>query len=90
MHISLRYLAALIPTLAFVVLFSVSLIRAASRSWSLPMCWRCGASKVRRSAIYSITDLVAKFLFMVPYRCRGCRSRFYGLRTWRPLPQPHS
>jgi hypothetical protein len=90
MHLSLRYLAALIFTLVFGVVAGASVIRAAAHSWNLPMCWRCGASKVRRSAMHSMTDLVAKFLFMVPYRCRGCRSRFYGLRTWRPLPQPHS
>jgi hypothetical protein len=81
MQISLRHLAALILTLVFVAITGFGVIRAAAHSWSLPICWRCGASKVRRSGSYSAIDALVKFLFLVPYRCRACRSRFYGLRV---------
>lgn len=90
MHIGLRYLAALILTLVFVAIAGASVIRAAAYSWYFPTCWHCGASKIRRSASYCITDALAKLLFLVPYRCRGCRSRFYGLRSNRVLHQPPS
>lgn len=90
MHLSVRYLAVLIFIFAFVGTIATSFIQAVAHSWKLPICWHCGASKVRRSANYSITDGLVKFLFLVPYRCRGCRSRFYGLRNERLLQQPHS
>lgn len=88
MHIGLRYLAALIVTLVFVVAAAISVMHGAARSWTLPICWSCGASKVRRSASFCVTDAFVKFLFLVPYRCRGCRRRFYGLRSKRLLYQP--
>jgi hypothetical protein len=78
-------LVALISTLAFVLAGSASVIRAAVHSWSLPMCWRCGADKVRRSGSYGRIDLLVKCLYLVPYRCRGCRARFYGLRASGPF-----
>jgi len=85
MQISLRDIAALILTLVFVVTAAINVMQGAAHSWTLPMCWSCGASKVRRSARSRITDALAKFLFLVPYRCRGCRRRFYGLRSNRLL-----
>jgi hypothetical protein len=85
MHINVRYIAVFILTLGFIVTGGVNVILGAARSWTLPMCWRCGAIKVRRSASFGIIDTLVKFLFLVPYRCRGCRSRFYGLRSSRLL-----
>jgi hypothetical protein len=90
MHPSLRSLAVLIFAFTFSASAGISIIRAAFHSWDLPMCWRCGAGKVHRSTSYSIIDFLVKFLFLVPYRCRGCLSRFYGLRSGRLLPEPHS
>jgi hypothetical protein len=89
MHISLRLLAALILALVFAAIVGTSFLRGALHSLSLPMCWRCGADKVRRSISYCATDSFFKLLFLVPYRCRHCRSRFYGLRNDRLMEQPH-
>jgi hypothetical protein len=88
MQISLRDIAALILTLVFVVTAAISVMQGAAHSLNLPMCWSCGASKVRRSANSRVTDALAKFLFLVPYRCRSCRRRFYGLRSNRLLHRP--
>ena len=48
MQISLRDIAALILTLVFVVTAAISVMQGAAHSMTLPMCWSCGASKVRR------------------------------------------
>jgi hypothetical protein len=89
MHISLRHLAALILALVFAAIVGASVLQGALHSWSLPMCWHCGANKVRRSISHCVTDEFFKLLFLVPYRCRHCRSRFYGLRSNRLMRQPH-
>ena len=90
MHLSLRYVAVIIFTLAFAVFGGVALIQTAVHSWTLPACWQCGAKQVRRSASSRLADSVVRFLFLVPYRCRGCQKRFYAFRTQRPLAQPHT
>jgi hypothetical protein len=90
MHVNLKYLIAFIATLAFAVVTGVILIRAAVRSLTLPVCWRCGASHVRRSANSGLADLMVLFLFLVPYRCRACRNRYYGFRTQLYQHQPRA
>lgn len=89
MHISLRHLAALLLALVFAAIVGASVLQGALNSWSLPICWRCGANKVRRSVSCSITDKFFKLLFMVPYRCRHCRSRFYAVRSNRLMEEPY-
>jgi hypothetical protein len=91
MHPNVRHIAAVLITLVFVMITSVIVLRAAAHSWRIPECWSCGAVKVRRSESYSITDAALKFLYLIPYRCRGCRVRFYGIRAaaWKALPDDH-
>jgi len=55
--------------------------RAAWRSSRAPVCWNCGAPKVRRSAPHYFLET----FFLKPYRCSGCLKRFYGLSTNRHL-----
>jgi len=63
------------------------LLRAALRTRHLPLCWNCGASKVRRSLPQHLLDTFSVVLFLNPYRCQGCRMRFYGLRSHRRLAE---
>jgi hypothetical protein len=63
-------------------------LRATARTRHLPRCWNCGASKVRRSLPQHFLDTVAVVLFLNPYRCKGCRVRFYGLRSRRQYAEP--
>ena len=90
MHLSLRYVAAIILSLAFMVSSLVALIQVAVHSWALPGCWHCGGKQVRRSNSRRMPDAAFSFLYLVPYRCRACQKRFYGFRLNRPLPQPHT
>ena len=46
----------------------------------VPQCWRCGAYKVVRSTNYRYSDYLPMLSLMIPLRCRGCLTRFYGLR----------
>ena len=60
-------------------------LRVARRTQKLPRCWNCGALKVRRSLPQSVIDEASIIVFLNPYRCQGCRVRFYGLRSHRRL-----
>jgi hypothetical protein len=65
------------------------LVGAGFRTLNLATCWRCGAAKVRRSVSRSWLDTVAMVFLLKPYRCAGCRTRFYGFRAFsrdRSLP----
>jgi|SRR5580704_1365911 hypothetical protein len=67
------------------------LVAAGFRTVNLATCWRCGATKVRRSVSRSGLDTVAMMFLLKPYRCAGCRTRFYGFSTsflGRSLPAP--
>ena len=90
MHLSLRYLAVFTVGVALLLGSLTTWIRALVHTWPFPTCWNCGAPKVRRSANHCLADAFLRFMFLVPYRCRGCRVRFYGLRTHRPLADPPS
>jgi hypothetical protein len=57
----------------------------AYRTWHLPICWKCGAPKIRRSESPRFPDMLASLCMLEPYRCRGCRTRFYALPTHRPM-----
>jgi hypothetical protein len=63
----------------------IFILRAAVRTVNLPVCWKCGYAKVRRSH----TQIVPLFLlkFLESYRCRGCRAHFYGFQTRRQLAE---
>lgn len=90
MHLGLRFIA--IVAVACIVLISsaVGLFQAFFRSWTLPICWRCGSRPVRPSSSRRGRDIAVRFVMLIPYRCPGCRCRFYGFRTQRVVPQPHT
>lgn len=62
------------------------LAAAGLRTLSIPACWRCGATKVRPSAARPGLDAVVQAFLLRPYRCAGCRTRFYGFRTLAAAP----
>jgi hypothetical protein len=67
--------------LAVLVFFGVAFVaRVVLRMRHLPVCWYCGASKVRRSASQCFMDRLSAALFLRPYRCKGCLVRFYCFR----------
>lgn len=76
-----KYLAGGLILAALLFFWIAYLLRAGVRTRNLPLCWYCGASKVRRSAPQCFLDTISLVLFLKPYRCKGCRVRFYGFRT---------
>jgi hypothetical protein len=85
MHLSLRTLAIDAFTVAVLLSSGMAWLRAILHTSNLPSCWVCGAPKVRRSGNHCVADAFLRLMFLVPYRCRGCRARLYGFRTHRPL-----
>jgi len=81
-----RYLAFVPPLIAVLAILAGFLIRTLTHSWDLPHCWRCGAPKVRRSRSDGFLDAAAAAFLLRPFRCKGCRVRFYGLRFMEPSP----
>ena len=57
------------------------LVIAGFRTLRLGSCQRCGAAKVRSSAARHWQDKLAAAFLLKPYRCAGCRTRFYAFRT---------
>jgi hypothetical protein len=43
------------------------------------VCPKCGVADIRPSYYRDFVDKVMQFLFLVPYRCRICRHRFFRL-----------
>ena len=89
MHLSLRYMAVVTVGVALLLGACTAWVRAIAHTLPFPACWNCGAAKVRRSANHCIADALLMLMLLVPYRCRGCRVRFYGLRTQRSLADPN-
>src|SRR5581483_4328947 len=77
-----RFYAFIGPALVIVLAVLGFMTRCISRSVGIPRCWRCGARKVRRSHGRSLIDLAAGLFLLRPFRCTGCRVRFYGLRLF--------
>ena len=42
-------------------------------------CPACGSADVRRSARHGLLESLMKRVFVLPYRCIACRSRFFRL-----------
>ncbi len=81
-----RYLA-IIPLVFVVVAVCVGfVVRCFLRGLSLPQCWRCGTSKVRRSRSDGFLDAAVSVFLHRPFRCAACRARFYAPRFLEPLP----
>jgi hypothetical protein len=72
-----RYFAELAGILLGVIagLFVIALFL---RSHKIPECYSCGAMKVRPSRVVGLWDTVGLAFQVRPYRCGGCRERFYG------------
>jgi hypothetical protein len=85
MQVNLHTLAESILAALLLVAAATIFVRTLIYSLGLPRCWKCGAPKVRRSARRGVVDTLALVFLLVPYRCRGCRIRFYGIRTHLPL-----
>jgi hypothetical protein len=80
-----RFLA-IIPSIVVIVSICAGfMIRSFTRGWVIPKCWRCGAPKVRPSRSERFTDMVASLFLLRPFRCTGCRVRFYGPRILFPF-----
>jgi hypothetical protein len=73
----LRYLAALLIGAPAAISLLTILLTAAIRSKRLPLCPRCGRSKVRPSQIANSIDQALRVLMLSPSRCQGCLTRFY-------------
>lgn len=48
-------------------------------------CTHCGSIEIRPSNRRNAMDILLACVFLVPFRCRTCRKRFY--RMWRPILQ---
>lgn len=83
------YLAAVgtALTAGMVCLFLVTVLL---RSRKIPQCYSCGAMKVRPSRAEGFWDTMVMPLLMRPYRCGGCRERFYGFRSYGEAKKPES
>lgn len=90
MHIGLRYLVVITAAFGFATIGVILLVQAALHSRSLPVCWHCGTPEVRRSTSRLPADMALRFLFLVPYRCRGCLKRFYGFPSARAIRNPEA
>jgi|ERR1700731_3762475 hypothetical protein len=64
------------------------MIVAFRRTRAAPHCQYCGAMKVARAQIYRGKDFLPRLSLMVPLRCLGCLTRFYGIRGVRPAWRP--
>jgi hypothetical protein len=67
-----------VVVVVLVLPWAAYLLRAAFRTRHLPVCWSCGAVKVRRLTPQHFLDSINTVLLLKPYRCSGCRTRFYG------------
>jgi hypothetical protein len=65
-------------------------VMAFLRGRRIPQCSSCGAMKARPSRPSGLLEASADVVFIRPYRCGGCRERFYVLRVANPLNNPHS
>src|SRR5580700_2343031 len=68
---------------ALIALIALSfLVMVVLRSRKIPECFSCGAMKVRPSRVVGFWDTLGIAFQLHPYRCGGCRERFYGLRVF--------
>jgi hypothetical protein len=81
-----RYLAIVPSVIVLVSICAGFVIRCLLRGWAFPECWRCGAPKVRRSRSDGFLDAAASLCLLRPFRCTGCRTRFYAPRFLEPGP----
>ena len=73
-----RYIAIVSAAVILILGGAAFLIRSIVRGWLMPACWCCGAKKVRKSKSDRYMDRAAVLLLLRPFRCTGCRLRFYA------------
>jgi len=81
----LLFVAGIAVVIGIVSLLTFVLV-AILRSRDIRKCSACGYHKVDRSGPDGVRDTLAGWLGFIPYRCQGCKFRFYGLRS-RMMPE---
>jgi len=77
-------LEAAVFTILVGVLLLGAVVMLALRTRSLPVCWNCGFSSVRRAhSHHDPLDTFARLCFLYPHRCEKCLQRFYCFGTRR-------
>jgi hypothetical protein len=71
-----------------IAVWLVRMVIAVRRSRMAPLCWYCGASKVAQAQIIRPSDYLPRLSLLVPLRCLGCLTRFYGVRGVLPATRP--
>ena len=82
-----KLLVASPAIILFAICWIVFMTRSFTRACQIPRCWSCGAEKVRRSQSTGMLDTLAAMMLLGPFRCSGCRTRFYATRFPRRLFQ---
>jgi hypothetical protein len=83
----IRYFAELVAALTAAIACPF-LIVVLLRSHRIPECFSCGAMKMRPSRVDGFLDRFLAAFQIQPYRCEGCRERFYALRLFGDSKKP--
>jgi len=83
-HIEQTTFLLLVFSVGAAALWFVRMAIAFWRTRLVPHCWYCGASKVIEARTFRAMDYLSLLSFMVPLRCQGCLTRFYGVRGCVP------
>jgi len=67
------------------LILSTFFVMAYFRGRRVPQCSSFGARKARPSRPSNFLEAAGAVLFIRPYRCGGCRERYYVLRFSDPL-----
>ena len=86
-----RYFGELVAALAALISLAI-IVTLLLRTYKIPECFSCGARKVRPTHSVGFWDTLGTAFMIRPYRCGGCRERFYGFRRSgdpkKPPPDP--
>jgi hypothetical protein len=74
-----RYFAELVAALLAMISLAI-IVALLLRTYKIPECFSCGARKVRPTHSVGFWDTLGTAFLIRPYRCGGCRERFYGFR----------
>src|ERR1700729_3654737 len=82
-----RYFAELVAALLALISLAV-IVALLLRTYKIPECYSCGARKVRPTHSVGFWDTLGTAFLIRPYRCGGCRERFYGFRRSTDAKKP--
>jgi hypothetical protein len=82
-----RYFAELVAALVAMVTLAI-IVALLLRTYKIPECFSCGARKVRPTHSIGFWDTLGTAFLIRPYRCGGCRERFYGFRRSDDAKKP--